>query len=276
MTLGIRLALLASFVIVWFSDASKLEAEESITAYFRNDSVNGLLISDAYETHNMGIVYSKDDNFLSLDLGIVSPDMHTYKNQYRVANRSFGEIVTLALGSKNERKNKYENKYSVSIKWAGQFGIDEMQDFMHRILGLQPVNQVNELVRMPKKTWIGVGGDIRYVAPKNLSTFFSQVGTNYYFGTDRIELSPYVYKTFNEKNYNLTSELGLRSILFDEIVTAEPISADHRFLIPYAEFGVTFEYLGFEWYLRDRFSMPTIKSDDSLYGVLSAGILYRL
>ena len=276
MTLGIRLALLASFVIVWFSDASKLEAEESITAYFRNDSVNGLLISDAYETHNMGIVYSKDDNFLSLDLGIVSPDMHTYKNQYRVANRSFGEIVTLALGSKNERKNKYENKYSVSIKWAGQFGIDEMQDFMHRILGLQPVNQVNELVRMPKKTWIGVGGDIRYVAPKNLSTFFSQVGTNYYFVTDRIELSPYVYKTFNEKNYNLTSELGLMSILFDEIVTAEPISADHRFLIPYAEFGVTFEYLGFEWYLRDRFSMPTIKSDDSLYGVLSAGILYRL
>ena len=112
--------------------------------------------------------------------------MHTYKNQW-VANRSFGEIVTLALGSKNERKNKYENKYSVSIKWAGQFGIDEMQDFMHRILGLQPVNQVNELVRMPKKTWIGVGGDIRYVAPKNLSTFFSQVGTNYYFGTDRID-----------------------------------------------------------------------------------------
>ena len=77
-------------------------------------------------------------------------------------------------------------------------------------------------------------------------------------------------------NYNFSSELGLRSILFDEIVTADPISANHRAVIPYAEFGVTFEYLGFEWYLKDRFSMPTIKSDDSLYGVLSAGISFRL
>ena len=25
--------------------------------------------------------------------------MHTYRNQYRVANRSFGEIVTLTVGS---------------------------------------------------------------------------------------------------------------------------------------------------------------------------------
>ena len=90
------------------------------------------------------------------------------------------------------------------------------------------------------------------------------------------KLSPFIYKTFNSKNYNFISELGLRSIFFDEIVTAEPISADHRALIPYAEFGVTFEYLGFEWYLRDRFSMPTIKSDDSLYGVLSAGISFKL
>ena len=65
-------------------------------------------------------------------------------------------------------------------------------------------------------------------------------------------------------------------LIFDEIVTADPISANHRALIPYVEFGVTFEYLGFEWYLKDRFSMPTIKSDDSLYGVLSAGISLKL
>ena len=70
-----------------------------------------------------------------------------------------------------------------------------MQDFMHRILGLQPVNQVNDLVRMPRKTWFGVGGEIRAVVPNKLSTPFSQMGANYYFGTDRIELSPFIYKT---------------------------------------------------------------------------------
>ena len=137
--------------IIFVTKAYSLLAQETITAYFRNDSVNGFIISDAYETHNMGFIYSKDNKFFSLDLGIVSPDMHTYKNQYRVANRSFGEIVTLSLGSKNEQKDNYENKYFVSIRSTGQFGIDEMQDFMHRILGLQPVNQVNDLVRMPRK-----------------------------------------------------------------------------------------------------------------------------
>ena len=262
--------------IIFVTKAPSLLAQDTITAYFQNDSVNGFIISDAYETHNMGVIYSKDDKFFSLDLGIVSPDMHIYKNQYRVANRSFGEIVTLSLGSIDKQKDQYEHKYFLSIRSTGQFGIDEMQDFMHRILGLQPVNQVNDLVRMPRKTWFGVGGEIRAVVPNKLSTPFSQMGANYYFGTDRIELSPFIYKTFNSQSYNFSTELGLRSIVFDDIVSASPISADHRPLIPYAEFGVTFEYLGFDWYLKDRFSMPTIKSDDSLFGVLSAGISLKL
>jgi len=251
-------------------------ARETITAYFQNDSVNGFIISDAYETHNMGFIYSKDDNFFSLDLGIVSPDMHIYKNQFRVANRSFGEIVTVSLGSTSDQIDNFEYKYFVNIRSTGKFGIDEMQDFMHRVLGLQPVNQVNDLVRMPPKTWIGFGGEVRRAAPKNINTFFSEIGSNYYFGTDRAEISPFLVKTVNLEKFNFIGELGLKSIFFDEVVTAEPIIADHRSLIPYAEFGVTFEYLGFEWFFKDRFSMPTIKSDDSLYGVLSAGISLRL
>ena len=271
--------LLSFFCIVSFSlifNTSYSDARESITAYFKNDSVNGLIISDAYETHNMGLTYLNDDNFFTLDLGIVSPDMHTYRNQYRVANRSFGEIVTLTVGSVDNLNDNFRHTYFVNVKSTGSYGIDEMQDFMQRILGLQPVNQINDLVRMPKKKWVGIGGEIRSVAPKDLSTFFSQMGANYYFGTDRIEVSPFIKKNFNIKNYNFSNEVGLRSILFDEIVTADPIFANHRAFVPYAEFGVTFEYLGFEWFLKDRFSMPTVKSDDSLYGVLSAGISFRL
>ena len=271
---GSFLAFFVSLVLIWYCNISRLKAEESITAYFSNDSVNGLVISDAYETHNMGITYKSNNNFLSLDLGIVSPDMHRYKNKYRVANRSFGELVTLSFGSKNEPRDNYEHKYFINIRSTGQFGIDEMQDFMHGILGLRPVNEVNDPVRMPNKTWVGFGGEVRFEAPKN--KLLSEFGAYYYLGTDRAELSPYLVKTVELNNYNFIGDLGLKSIFFDEVVTAEPIIADYRSLIPYAEFGVTFEYLGFEWFFKDRFSLPTIKSDDSLYGVLSAGISYRL
>ena len=84
-------------------------AEKRISAYFFNDSVNGLIISDAYETHNMGIVYEFGNRFVSLDLGIVSPDMHVYRNQYRKANQfetysgdslvnSLGDITSCLFG----------------------------------------------------------------------------------------------------------------------------------------------------------------------------------
>ena len=41
---------------------SVLLSETKVTAYFLNDSINGFKISDAYETHNMGILWEKDKN----------------------------------------------------------------------------------------------------------------------------------------------------------------------------------------------------------------------
>ena len=53
------------------------EAENlKVTAYFKNDSVNGFQLSDAYETHNMGLKVSNDEYYALVDLGIVSPDMY--------------------------------------------------------------------------------------------------------------------------------------------------------------------------------------------------------
>ncbi len=66
--------------LIWCIFPCVLLADRNISAYFSNDSVNGVKISDAYETHNMGLVFNYEDKFLSLDLGIVSPDMHVYKN----------------------------------------------------------------------------------------------------------------------------------------------------------------------------------------------------
>ena len=260
------------FILVSLSNI--LHSEESITAYFSNDSVNGLKISDAYETHNMGLVYDYDDKFLSLDLGIVSPDMHVYKNEYRIANRSFGELITISFGSRKILNDNISYQYFGQVKSTGKFGIDKMQDFMHRLLNLQPVNKVNDIVRMPDKTWIGFGGEFQYFIDDS-SVYFSELGAKYYFGTDRSEFTPYFKKNLLRDKFLMSGEVGIRSIFYDEIVTAFPISAQHRNLVPYIEVGLNFDYFGFQWYLRDRFSLPTIKSDDNLYGVLTAGLTYK-
>lgn len=250
-------------------------AEKRISAYFFNDSVNGFIISDAYETHNMGIVYEFGNRFVSLDLGIVSPDMHVYRNQYRKANRSFGELINFSLGVHDISDQKILYKYFLQIKSAGKYGIDNMQDFAHKILGLQPVNKVNDLVRMPNNTWYGVGG----VAKKNLGSdlnFANEVGANFYLGTDRAELTPFLYNAVDYKNLILSSEIGLRRVFYDKIVSAPPVDANYRASIPYLEFGVNFEYFGGQWHMKNRFSLPTIQDDERIFGVLNAGVTFEL
>ena len=249
-------------------------AEKNVSAYFSNDSVNGIKISDAYETHNMGLVYDYDDKFLSLDLGIVSPDMHVYKNEYRVANRSFGELITISFGSRKILNDNISYQYFGKVKSTGKFGIDTMQDFMHRLLNLQPVNNVNDIVRMRDKTWIGFGGEFQYFIDDSASTF-SELGAKYYLGTDRSEITPYIKKNLFRNKLMISGEVGFKSVFYDEIVTAFPIEAQHRNFVPYIEAGINFDYFGLQWYIRDRFSLPTIRGDDDLYGVLTAGVTYK-
>ena len=35
---------------------------------------------------------------------------------------------------------------------------------------------------------------------------------------------------------------------------------------------LVFEYLGLNWYIKDKFSLPTIASDSNLFGVLGLGV----
>ena len=252
----------------------ELKAEESITTYFSNDSVNGLKISDAYETHNMGVLWSSDGFFFGLDFGIVSPDMHVYKNQYRVANRSFGEIITLTYGANQRFKENVEIDYYFKLKRSGTYGIDSLQDLAHKVLGLQPVNQVNDLVRMPNETWVGIGGEYRKIF-KSFDTVSQTSGVQFYLGNDKAEIVPFVSGKVDYEKYILSGEIGLSLIQFDQIVSAPPVSADHREVIPYIEFGLDFEYFGVNWFVRDRFSLPTLAADDNLFGVLSAGIEFN-
>ena len=275
MNLNKHLGLFISLILVILSVGHVVRAEETITTYFRNDSVSGLKISDAYETHNMGVLWKKDDVFFEFDLGIVSPDMHVYKNQYRIANRSFGEIISITYGENQSLRNNIEIDYYFKLSSSGTFGIDRVQDLAHKVLGLQPVNQVNDLVRMPNTSWFGLGGEYRFIS-KSDDDLSHIIGFEFYFGSDKFELAPFASGKIDYDKYTLLGEIGLNLVQFDDIVSAPPISADHRNLIPYIELGVDFDYLGLEWFIKDRFSLPTIADDDSIFGVLSAGIEFNL
>ncbi len=252
-----------------------LYAEGKITTYFSNDSVNGVKISDAYETHNMGVVYEYTNIIMQLDLGIVSPDMHVYKNQFRVANRSFGEIVRFSLGKKMSLPEKFSGKYYFNVASAGSFNIDKMQDFMHKLLTLQPVNNVNDLVRMPDQTWVGLGLEYNFQLSKE-NYFFDTAGIITYLGTDAVYVQPSLTKRKAFDLFDFKSEVGSKIVLNDKIVSAPPIEAEYRAFIPYFEVGLEFDYFGKHWFIKDRFSLPSISSDDQLYGVLTAGLTFDI
>lgn len=250
---------------------SPLYADYNVTAYFSNDSVNGFKVSDAYETHNMGMGLATENKFVSLDLGIVSPDMHLYKNEYREANRSFGELISISIGRNDAELGKWRGKYFSKITASGEFGIDRLQDVMHKILNLQPVNHVNDLVRMPNNVWIGFGVNAaRDISEKDL--FFDTGHLNVYLGNDRMEISGAAKKTKYFDDFSVDGIFGLRAIPYDNIVSALPISAGHREIIPYVALRLNFNYLGAKFFVEDKFALPTVSDDSSIYGLLTAGV----
>jgi len=252
--------------------ATAAVSEETLTAYFYNDSVNGFQLSDAYETHNMGVRYERGDYYAQMDLGIVSPDMWVYKNRYREANRSFGEVVTLELGQSASRNSP--TSYYFNVKSVGEFGIDKMQDFAHKLLFLQPVNEINDLVRMPDATWFGVGA--RFKKEINTPLFGETIfGADGYLGSDRTSIQVSLSDSMLRNAVTYGYSVGLEAVAYDEIVTAAPIEAELRHVIPFASFGVEFDLFGYGIFVREILSLPTIASDDDIFAVLNAGISFK-
>jgi hypothetical protein len=271
-SLRIKIVFVVFFALTPIIPVENAHAEDKIEVYFFNDSVNGFQLSDAYETHNMGLRYQTDDYYVQLDLGIVSPDMWVYKNKFRVANRSFGEVVTLELGQPVIDNSSIA--YYLSVKSVGEFGIDEMQDFAHRILSLQPVNEINDIVRMPDATWFGFGA--QYNTQINAPVLGHTIlGAGAYLGSDRGSVQVSISDTMSRRDVTYGYSIGLKAVTHDEIVTATPIEAELRHVIPYASVGVEFDLLGYDVFVREILSFPTIASDNNIFAVLNAGVAYK-
>lgn len=262
--------LFSLFFLMFF--ATYVSAKEQINVYFSNDSVNGIKLSDAYETHNMGLRYSNDKYYFNLDLGIVSPDMHVYRNQYREANRSFGELISLEIGL--PEISNYDLRVYAKIRASGDFGIDTLQDFAHRVLSLQKVNEVNELIRMPSEVWAGIGLR-REFELSQLDIQDTKFYLDSFVGSDTTFLNANFIKEFHFPTLTYTTSVGGRLVAYDKVVSASPINAKERHFIPAVSFGVSYVFGAYSIFVKDTFSLASIEADNSLYGVLSAGVSYE-
>ena len=230
---------------------------------FSNDSMNGLRLSDAYETHDMGIRYSTFKNWYDLNFAIVSPDMYVYRNQYREANRSYGEIIQFTYGSNT-------SQHYCKFTAVGKFGLDTAQDFAHELFGLQTVADINELVRMPNRLHAGCGTTIT----KN----DWDVTIQPYVGTDRASFTvDKRFQIFENTHSSLSSKFGVSFIGYDNIVSAKPIAATHRSIVP--DVSLNYSYAlndGINLVFSERASLPTIANDSSVFLQFSAKLSFIL
>ena len=251
--------------------ADQVTAEDKIQAYFSNDSLNGLKFSDAYETHNMGLIYSSKEYYAKLDLGLVTPDMYVYRNEFRDANRSFGELISLEIGVPYNSTDDFW--LYAQAKASGNFGINKLQDFAHQLLALQQVNEVNELIRMPADAWFGLGLRKEFKSAL-MDVHYVKLNLDGFMGTGSSFLDAKLTKEFRRPLLTYDLSVGGRVIAYDKIVSAPPINAKVRSFIPQVGFGISYNTGPYTFFIRDTFSLPSIKSDSNFYGMLGMGTSY--
>ena len=260
---------------IWFVSilfATELWADR-VNVYFSNDSINGFQLSDAYETHNMGLSVTLDDIAYAIDLGIVSPDMHVYKNQYRVANRSYGEIISVQIGS--SKPDKYGVAYAFNVKAIGKFGLDKAQAFAHEVFGLQEIRKINDIVRMPDQNYYGLRFTKNFEEFGLTETVYAEPSGELYIGTDTssMELKLGSKRQFN--SFSLSGSMSVKYVAYDKIVSAPPINAEVRSVIPSITLGYAQQFNDFELQIREIISLPTIETDNRIYAKLFAGVEYK-
>ena len=272
------LSKLTTLFSVLLTNILLVNAEENkITAYFFNDSVNGFQFSDAYETHNMGLKFEKLSEFYQIDLGIVTPDMFEYENEYRTANRSFGEFITLVYGRALFSSDILEVDLFSKVSSQGNFGISGLQSLVHQFANFQDDIDLLENVRMPADTWIGVGTDIRF--PQRNIANGHYFGLLSYAGTDRLSSQPYIRLNRDVGEWSQFGRLGVEFVLYDKIISAPPVEALAREIRPLISFGFNRNFGPFEIEITENLSLPSIESDNRLYARLfmSASIpIHRL
>lgn len=245
--------------------------EPSLTAYFDNDSINPFKFVDAYETHGMGLVYRNGPHRVAVEAAIVSPDMIVYSNIYRVANRSFGELLRLRYVRDLEIPG-INVEVGGYVAAAGEFKLDRVQQLIHDALGLQDTFRQVQPIRMPNDVWFGVTGELStdlFAGSSYRQIYAAQLGT------DRLALRGGVERDVSVWGWEGAASASLEAVFRDEIVTAPPIAAEFRRVVPRVGIELSRKFGQATVTFGETFSLPTIASDNRLRAVFNASLTWH-
>jgi hypothetical protein len=124
---------------------------------------------------------------------------------------------------------------------------------------------------MPDNVWYGIGGvyglEFKDYVPVN-----ADVTVEVYLGTDTAYAKIDASKTHEYNVFDFNYGAGVNLVGYDQVVSADPLNAEVRKIIPYAHLGLEFQGSGYKLYVAEIISLPTIKADNDIYAVLNAGI----
>ena len=238
-------------------------------AEIANDSPNGFKFSDAYETHTMRFLRFTDGGVDDLSAAIVAPKRPEDINEDRPANRSFGELLTFKSTRDWMAVNDRQFYRGYGVTLIGKFGLDSMQEAFHDMLGYRSVR--DQLVSTRMDDAILLSGFVGFRQPWRGK--FEMTGEGE-IGTWRNAISFALQKPSSCQNWDLTYHAKIELIANDDVVSAEPVHADIRHIVPSIGLGTCTSWRGLQFRISEELALPRIASDDSIFPMVRVSVSF--
>ena len=225
-----------------------------------NDSPNGWKYSDAYETHATSLRKVGESGWLEFSAALVAPKRPKRAADDWTANRAFGELLTAEFGNLYRKTERGAWHIGGALTFIGSFGLDSVQEEVHNLLGYDSIRNDLQNARMNDAVLVSALLDYR----RRLDNDWLADG-GFELGTRRNAASLTISKTTDCARFAWNYQAKLELVANDEVVSAAPLNADIRHLVPTLGVGMCFTWRGFPIEISEEISLPRIRSDDDIF-----------
>lgn len=234
-----------------------------------NDSPNGFKFSDAYETHAMKLTHEKGQQRNSMTAMLVAPKRPEDIDEEWPANRAFGEVLTFDTRRPWMQRGRDDLYYGGALTIISKFGLDSMQEAFHDVLGYRSVR--DDLVSWRMDDAVMISGFLG--AHKSLTNGL-RFEAEAELGSRRNGLRAKIEKPVNCETFSWTYLAAIELVANDEIVSAAPVSADIRHIVPTIGAGFCTKWRGYSIRISEELSLPRISSDNELFPMVRLSIAF--
>jgi len=254
-----RVALLA-FVLAVVLLSPALADDGTWQIEVANDSPNGFKFSDAYETHSMRLSRISKNMETSLTAALVAPKRPENIDEDRPANRSFGELLSFRQVRPWHKRGEGTLSFGSQVTFIGKFGLDSLQEEFHDLLGYRSVK--DQLVSHRMEDAIMVSALFGYQRQVKGGKLFSVEAE---IGTQRNAVSAVLEKPAHCEDWDWSYHARIEAIANDEVVSAGPVNADIRHIVPTLGLGFCRSWQGYRISLTEEISLPRIRADNAVF-----------